>query len=59
MKVSIEEIEKSREEEILIRCHEVTSEIKTMVSRIRMESQVLLGYHNERMTKQDSKKLKR
>ncbi|QWU18133.1 LytTR family transcriptional regulator DNA-binding domain-containing protein [Paenibacillus sophorae] len=49
MKVSIEEINKEQEEEILIRCHEVDDEICDIVNKLKTESLILLGYHNERV----------
>ena len=49
MKVSIEEITKEREEEILIRCHEVDDEIKEIVNKLKMEDLIILGYQNERV----------
>ncbi|SEO90532.1 transcriptional regulator, LytTR family [Paenibacillus sophorae] len=49
IKVSIEEINKEQEEEILIRCHEVDDEICDIVNKLKTESLILLGYHNERV----------
>jgi DNA-binding LytR/AlgR family response regulator len=47
MKVSIEEIRKDQEEEILIRCYEVNTEIYEIVNKLKMENLILLGYQNE------------
>lgn len=46
MKVSIEEISKDREEEIVIRCHAVNDEICEMANKLKMEHLILLGYHD-------------
>lgn len=40
MKISIEEINKDLEEEILIRCHEVDDEICEVVNKLKTESLV-------------------
>ncbi|WP_243864454.1 LytTR family DNA-binding domain-containing protein [Paenibacillus castaneae] len=47
MKVSIEEISKEKEEEILIRCHEVDDEIYEIVNKLETENLILIGYHND------------
>ena len=47
MRVSIEEIQKDQEEEILIRCYEVNAEIYEIVNKLKMENLILLGYQNE------------
>lgn len=44
MKVSIEEISKEQEEEIVIRCHEVNDEILKLLNKLKSERPVLLGY---------------
>ncbi|MBS4196357.1 LytTR family DNA-binding domain-containing protein [Lederbergia citri] len=49
MKISIEEINKELEEEILIRCHEVDDEIYEVVNKLKTESLTLLGYQNDRV----------
>ncbi|WP_028594098.1 LytTR family DNA-binding domain-containing protein [Paenibacillus assamensis] len=49
MKISIEEINKDLEEEILIRCHEVNKEIYELVNILTTETLILLGYHNDRV----------
>jgi DNA-binding LytR/AlgR family response regulator len=48
MKISIEEINKDLEEEILIRCHEVDDEICEVVNKLKTEGLVILGYQNDR-----------
>ncbi|TSI02530.1 LytTR family DNA-binding domain-containing protein [Lysinibacillus sp. BW-2-10] len=47
MKVSIEEIDRDQEEEILIRCYEVTHEIHEIVNTIHMDNPILPGYLND------------
>ncbi|MCG7408778.1 LytTR family transcriptional regulator [Paenibacillus sp. ACRRX] len=49
MKVSIQEIGKDLEEEILIRCHEVNDKVHEIVDKLKMESLTLLGYHDDRV----------
>jgi DNA-binding LytR/AlgR family response regulator len=45
MKVSIEEISRDQaEEEIIIRCYEITNDILRLVSKLEPKSAVLLGY---------------
>lgn len=47
MKVSIEEIGKEQEEEIVIRCHEVNNNIYEIVNKLKLEELILLGYQND------------
>lgn len=47
MKVSIVEISRDEEEEILIRCHEVDEEIHEIVDKLKADSPIMLGYHND------------
>ncbi|PFS01987.1 histidine kinase [Bacillus thuringiensis] len=49
MKISIEEISKELEEEILIRCHEVDNEIYEIVNKLKTENLIVLGYQNDRI----------
>ncbi|WP_051004465.1 LytTR family DNA-binding domain-containing protein [Paenibacillus sp. OSY-SE] len=49
MKVSIEEIGKEQEEEILIRCYEVNNKIYEIVNKLKLEELIFLGYHNDRI----------
>ncbi|OCA92087.1 LytTR family DNA-binding domain-containing protein [Pseudobacillus wudalianchiensis] len=49
MKISIEEIDKELEEEILIRCHEVNDEIHAMANRLRTEVPIVIGYQNDQV----------
>lgn len=47
MKVSIEEIGKTQEEEIIIRCHEVDKDILKLVKQIKNSEHILLGYEGD------------
>ncbi|CAM4265018.1 histidine kinase [Bacillus manliponensis] len=49
MKISIQEISRELEEEILIRCHEVDEEIHEIVSKLKTETFIILGYQNDRV----------
>lgn len=49
MKISIEEISKELEEEILIKCHDVDDEIYEIVNKLKTEDLILLGYQNDRV----------
>jgi len=49
MKISIEEIGKEQEEEILIRCHEVNDNVHEIMDKLKVESMTLLGYHYDRV----------
>lgn len=44
MKITIETIGKEQEEEILIRCHEVTDEIVSYVNSLKTQDNELIGY---------------
>jgi DNA-binding LytR/AlgR family response regulator len=44
MKVSIEEINKEQEEEVIIRCYEVNEDILKIIHRIKNNESVLIGY---------------
>ncbi len=47
LKISIEEISRELEEEILIRCHEVDEEIREIVNKLKAEPPIILGYQND------------
>lgn len=49
LKISIEEINKELAEEIIIRCHEVDDEISEIVSKLKTEDLLLLGYQNDKV----------
>lgn len=44
MKVSIEEISRELDEEIIIRCHEVNDDILKLLNKLKTEKAVVLGY---------------
>ncbi|MGL6199818.1 MAG: LytTR family DNA-binding domain-containing protein [Lachnospiraceae bacterium] len=50
MKISIENIPLSSEEQIVIRCWEANEQIKGIVRYVKSNEQVLLGYDNKKMT---------
>ncbi|MBU3092863.1 LytTR family transcriptional regulator [Clostridium sp. CF011] len=47
MKISIEEINREQDEEIIIRCHEVNDDIIKLISKFKMECTILLGYDGD------------
>lgn len=47
MKVSIEEISREQDEEIIIRCYEVDDDILRLLNKLKTKSTVLLGYEND------------
>jgi DNA-binding LytR/AlgR family response regulator len=47
MKVSIEEISREQDEEIIIRCHEVNDDILKILNRLKAEKPMLLGYDED------------
>ncbi|WP_042348121.1 LytTR family DNA-binding domain-containing protein [Bacillus massiliigorillae] len=49
MKISIEEISKEREEEILIRCHEVDDEIYEIINKLENENLIVLGHQKDKV----------
>lgn len=49
MKISIEEISRELEEEILIKCHELDEEIHEIVRKLKTETLIILGYQNDRV----------
>ena len=46
MKVSIEEISWEKDEEIIIKCHEMNDDILKLVNRLKTDSAVILGYND-------------
>jgi len=44
MKVSIEEINRERDEEIIIRCYQVNDDILRLLKKLKTEKTVLIGY---------------
>lgn len=49
MKISIKEISKEMEEEILIKCHEVDEEIHDILDKLKTQDLIILGYQNDRV----------
>lgn len=47
MKVSIEQISKEQEEEIIIRCHTMDDDILKLLNKLKTEKAVLLGYDED------------
>jgi len=47
MKVSIEEISRELDEEIIIRCHEVNDDILKLLNKLKTEKAVIIGYHED------------
>lgn len=47
MKISIEEINRENEEEVIIRCHQVDDEIIQIMSRLRSKTVTLVGYDGD------------
>ena len=51
IKISIEVIERTEEEEILIRCHQADDNIHKLVHKIRTETLIVLGYDEDRISR--------
>lgn len=47
MKISIEEINREIEEEVIIRCHQVDDEIIQIMSRLKSKTVTLVGYNGD------------
>jgi DNA-binding LytR/AlgR family response regulator len=47
MKVTIEEIDQTSEEEIIIRCYEINENILNMIKRVKEQTSVIIGYKDE------------
>lgn len=47
MKVSIEEISREQEEEIIIRCHEVNDDVLRLLNKLKADKPMLLGYEED------------
>ncbi len=48
-KISITQIDKNQDEEIVVKCHEINDEVLTLVSKLKTESDVILGSKNNEM----------
>ncbi|MEC0169086.1 LytTR family DNA-binding domain-containing protein [Paenibacillus graminis] len=51
IKISIEVIDLTKEEEIRIRCHQVDEEIHELVNKIKTETLIILGYHEDKISR--------
>ena len=51
IKISIEVIDQTEEEEIRIRCHQADEEIHELVNKIKTETLIILGYHEDRISR--------
>lgn len=51
IKISIQEISKEHEEEIVIKCHELDDEIYEIANKLRTETAIILGYQDERVSR--------
>lgn len=51
IKIFIDVIEHTEEEEIRIRCHQVDEEINELVNKIKTETFMILGYHGDKISR--------
>ncbi|MDR6724464.1 DNA-binding LytR/AlgR family response regulator [Paenibacillus amylolyticus] len=51
IKISIEVIDHTEEEEIRIRCHEEDEEVHRLVNKIKTETCIILGYHEDEISR--------
>lgn len=51
MKISIENINNTEEEEIIIRCYEVNDEVLELMSKLKKQSGILIGYADDTIYK--------
>lgn len=51
IKISIELIDHTEEEEIRIRCRQVDEEIHEIVNKIKTEPLIILGYHEDKISR--------
>ncbi|MEN1985643.1 LytTR family DNA-binding domain-containing protein [Paenibacillus hubeiensis] len=49
--ISIEVIDHTEEEEIRIRCHQVDEEIHELVNKLKTETLIILGYHEDQISR--------
>ncbi len=47
MKLTVEEVEQNKEEEIIIRCHEMNEEIMRVIHKIKLSDTSFVGYDGE------------
>lgn len=43
-KITIKQVDKSFEEEIIVRCHDINDEVLSIIERLKKKESVLLGY---------------
>ncbi|MDO4555296.1 MAG: LytTR family DNA-binding domain-containing protein [Lachnospiraceae bacterium] len=46
MKITVEEIDVSQEEEVIVRCHELNSQIRSFIEQLKLPQKELIGYQN-------------
>ncbi|MFC9708406.1 LytTR family DNA-binding domain-containing protein [Paenibacillus sp. NPDC056933] len=51
IKIFIEVIDHTEEEEIRIRCHQVDEEIHELVNKVKTETLIILGYHEDKISR--------
>lgn len=51
IKISIEVIDYAEEEEIRIRCHQMDEDIHELVNKIKTETLIILGYHENKISR--------
>lgn len=51
IKILVEVIDHTKEEEILIRCHQADEEIHALVNKIKTETLVILGYYEDKISR--------
>ncbi|MEF3354127.1 LytTR family DNA-binding domain-containing protein [Paenibacillus sp. GYB006] len=51
IKILVEVIDHTEEEEILIRCHQADEEIHALVNKIKTETLVILGYYEDKISR--------
>ena len=51
IKILVEVIDRTKEEEILIRCHQADEEIHALVNKIKTETLVILGYYEDKISR--------
>ncbi len=49
MKISIEEIGREQEEEIVIRCHEIGDEVLQIINRLKSTEEMVIGYEGNKI----------
>jgi len=49
LKVSIEEIAQTQEEEVIVKCHEISDDILDLIHRIKIRGSVIIGYEGEKI----------